>query len=228
MPKKGDRQIMCKNGHYYSEVGRTSDGRCCAKCSEDYYEKNREEILRKKKEKLENDPELREKKNEYLRKYNKEHKEEHAVQGKIWRDTHKQECLEQKRRYRKEHPEVHRKSNQKSAKRKLKTDITFKFKVYLRNRIHDAIKNNRKGGSAVRDLGCSIEFLKGYIKDKFYGDMTWDNWGSYWQLDHIEELHTFDLIDPIQFKQAVHYTNLQPLTIPDHKKKTAYNKKSQK
>lgn len=36
-----------------------------------------------------------------------------------------------------------------------------------------------------------------------------------------EELWEFDLSDPIQFKQAVHYTNLQPLTIDDHRKKTA-------
>jgi hypothetical protein len=42
-----------------------------------------------------------------------------------------------------------------------------------------------------------------------------------WEIDHIIPLWKFDLEDSIQFKQAVHYTNLQPLTIEDHKKKTA-------
>ncbi|MGH7974928.1 MAG: hypothetical protein ACREBR_05335 [bacterium] len=50
--------------------------------------------------------------------------------------------------------------------------------------------------------------------------MSWTNWGEVWELDHIKRLADFDLTEPIQFKQAVHYTNLQPLTIEDHKKKT--------
>ena len=50
--------------------------------------------------------------------------------------------------------------------------------------------------------------------------MTWDNHGTYWELDHIVPFSSFDLTDAIQFKQAVHYTNLQPLTKKDHKKKT--------
>jgi hypothetical protein len=58
--------------------------------------------------------------------------------------------------------------------------------------------------------------------------MTWDNWGEVWELDHIEELHTFDLTDRDQFLEACHYTNMQPLTIPDHIKKTIEFKKLQK
>ena len=192
--KKGFRHVMCSKGHYYSEVGRASDG-SCLKCRVDY----QKEYRRKNKKRL-------------------------AKLEKEYRDAHKKECLEYKRKYRKEHPEVHRRSNRKRELKKLKTDPTFKLKVYLRNRIRDAIKNNRKGGSAIRDLGCTIPFLKDYIAAKFHSGMTWENWGKVWELDHIQELHTFDLTDPIQFKQAVHYTNLQPLTIPDHKAKTAKNK----
>lgn len=107
---------------------------------------------------------------------------------------------------------------------RIKENIVFKLKLYLRNRINKAILRNSKKGSAVKDLGCSIEFFKQYIQDKFYGNMTWKNWGSVWQLDHIKELHTFDLTDKKQFKQAVYYTNFQPLTIEDHKIKTAGNK----
>jgi len=46
------------------------------------------------------------------------------------------------------------------------------------------------------------------------------NWGEVWELDHIKELHTFDLTDRDQFLKACNYMNLQPLTIEDHKKKT--------
>ena len=50
--------------------------------------------------------------------------------------------------------------------------------------------------------------------------MTWNNWGKVWELDHIKELHTFDLTDKEQFLEAVHFTNLQPLTVEDHRYKS--------
>lgn len=99
-------------------------------------------------------------------------------------------------------------------------DTQFKLKARLRTRLWKSIRRDKKIGSAVKDLGCSIEFLKQYIQDKFYDNMTWENWGKVWQLDHIKPLASFDLTNPIQFKQAVHYTNLQPLIIKDHRKKT--------
>ena len=104
---------------------------------------------------------------------------------------------------------------------KLNDDVNFKLSVRLRHRLYEAIKGDYKSGSAVKDLGCSIASLKQYIESKFYGKMTWDNWGEVWELDHIKELREFNLQDPIQFKQAINYINLQPLTISDHIKKTS-------
>ena len=73
----------------------------------------------------------------------------------------------------------------------------------------------------MRDLGCSIEDLKIYIADKFYDGMSWENRGIVWQLDHIKPLASFDLAQRNQLLEACHFTNLQPLTINDHKLKTA-------
>lgn len=105
-------------------------------------------------------------------------------------------------------------------KEKLAKDPEFKLKKALRARLKKAIKGNYKTGSAVRDAGASMDFVRNYIESKFYGEMTWENWGPYWQLDHIKSLATFDLMDREQFLKAVHYTNLQPLTVEDHRKKT--------
>ena len=41
--------------------------------------------------------------------------------------------------------------------------------------------------------------------------MTWDNYGSYWHVDHIIPCCKFDLTDPEQQLKCFHYTNLQPL-----------------
>jgi hypothetical protein len=111
----------------------------------------------------------------------------------------------------------------KLARRKVRraTDPVFKLKEKLRGRLHTALVGKKKQGSAVKDLGCGGEFLKDYIAAKFSASMTWDNWGKIWELDHIVPLWKFNLEDREQFLKAVHYTNLQPLTVEDHARKSA-------
>jgi len=100
------------------------------------------------------------------------------------------------------------------------TDIKFRLKKQLRSRLGAAIKNNQKTGSAIKDLGCSIEELKLYLESKFLPGMAWYNWSRIgWHIDHIRPLNSFDLTDPEQFKVACHYTNLQPLWAKDNLRK---------
>jgi hypothetical protein len=105
------------------------------------------------------------------------------------------------------------------VKKRLKIDPNFKLATILRIRLHEAIKNSQKKGSAVRDLGCSIAFLKSYIESKFRPGMTWSNWGNgkrKWNIDHIKPLSKFDLTDRKQLLKAVNYENLQPLWYVDN------------
>ena len=100
---------------------------------------------------------------------------------------------------------------------RIKTDIQYKLSCRLRSRLRCALQGNYKSGSAVADLGCSIDELKMYLESKFQTDMTWDNW-SYegWHIDHIVPLASFDLTDRKQLLLACHYTNLQPLWAIDN------------
>ena len=64
-----------------------------------------------------------------------------------------------------------------------------------------------------------IDALKEYIAGMFQPGMSWNNWGNgigKWNIDHRKPLVSFDLSDPIQQKQAFHYTNLQPLWWEDN------------
>jgi hypothetical protein len=92
-----------------------------------------------------------------------------------------------------------------------KRDINFKLAHYLRKTINRCLH----GGSAVNDLGCSIDEFKIYIESKFTTDMSWDNYGK-WHIDHIKPLSLFQLSDFEQLKIACHYTNLQPLWAKDN------------
>ena len=112
------------------------------------------------------------------------------------------------------------KRNEKRRKR-MKCDVSYKLQEYLRNRLYLALKNNQKNGSAIRDLGCSVEELKQYIESKFLPGMTWDNYGYYgWHIDHITPLASFDLTNRQQLLEACHYTNLQPMWAKDNMTKS--------
>ena len=91
-----------------------------------------------------------------------------------------------------------------------RADINFRLAGNIRHRIYAAIKSNKRGGSAVKDLGITIPELKEYLALRFTEGMSWDNYGL-WHVDHIKPLISFDLTDREQFLEAVHYTNLQPL-----------------
>lgn len=142
-----------------------------------------------------------------------------------------------KNKYKKENPdkvfEQHRKyvskySSKKSSKKRAKlrerkrykTDIQFKLRKILRSRLRCAILDQARVGSAVRDLGCSIEELKTHIENQFEKGMSWDNWShSVWHIDHISPLSRFDLTNEDQFKQACHFTNLRPMWATDNLRK---------
>lgn len=112
-----------------------------------------------------------------------------------------------------------------NKKRRYNTDNNYKLRESLRSRINHAIKNNQKAGSAVDDLGCSIEEFNNYIESKFEPWMNWDNWGKFnknkdtWQLDHIEALANFNLEDREEFLKAAHYSNYQPMLAKKNLKK---------
>jgi len=113
-------------------------------------------------------------------------------------------------------------------------DPQFKLRESLRGRLLDALKRHTSGGkvnkkhSALILLECSLDFFMSHISSKFYGDMTWENYGSYWEIDHIIPCDSFDLTDVEQQRQCFHYTNLQPLTVHDNRSKgnrVTYDKK---
>ena len=71
--------------------------------------------------------------------------------------------------------------------------------------------NTKKTNTTVELLGCTPEFLRNYIEQKFTSEMSWDNYDTYWDLDHIYPLSKANLNDPNELKRVCHYTNLQPL-----------------
>lgn len=106
----------------------------------------------------------------------------------------------------------------KRKKNRLKEDINYKLTCNLRTRLSNALKRKQKSGSAISELGCSIESFKIHLEKQFQEGMSWDNYGE-WHIDHILPLSKFDLSNKEELKKACFYTNLQPMWALENIKK---------
>lgn len=112
----------------------------------------------------------------------------------------------------------------KTRKKRIKDDPQFRMRINISNRLRKIFKS--KGAvkkCPVKDaLGCSYNELMLHIKSLFQDGMSWENYGVHgWHLDHIKPLSSFDLTVLDEYKQANHYTNLQPLWAEDNLRKGA-------
>jgi hypothetical protein len=147
-------------------------------------------------------------------------------QSKVWYEQNKPFVLIKMKSYYSQNSsyikgrvcKYNRDKGQKHRQQRYEVNIQYKLSQVLRSRLYSAVKSG-KGGSAVGDLGCSVDRLKIHLQLQFTRRpkdsaqiMNWNNWSHKgWHIDHIEPLHEFDLTDPKQVKIACHYTNLRPL-----------------
>lgn len=173
----------------------------CKQCTTQYRKENKDKI------------------NDTRRKYMKRNKDKWSEYYKNWRVENKEAMKIANKQYQIENKEHVREQRRLYERNKLDTNMEYLLVHRLRDRMRKAINRNYKSGSAVRDLGCSIEFFKQYLKSKFQPGMTWDNRKD-WHIDHIIPLNFFDLTNREEFLKACHYTNLQPLWAQDNLSKS--------
>ena len=153
----------------------------------------------------------------YHRAWYAKHPEIRGRKNEIGRASYKRNSkkrMQETCEWRKNNPERYAEYVSKNHKEHYDNDPHYKLRVTLRNRLNNALKGNYKTGSAVRDLGCTVDELKVYLEKQFKPGMGWHNHGKKetdWQIDHVRPLGEFLLTDPKQYKAACHYTNLRPL-----------------
>ncbi|HEY0088078.1 MAG TPA: hypothetical protein VGB37_04500 [Candidatus Lokiarchaeia archaeon] len=141
--------------------------------------------------------------------YNKEY-------SKKWREKNKVLKKKIDREYQIKNKDI---LNRKQVLRK-QTDINYKIKCNLRNRIYNVLKRNQKYSSLIDILGCSVSELKQHLESQFKEGMDWNNYGK-WEIDHILPCAEFDLKNSEEQEFCFHYTNLQPLWKKENASKKA-------
>lgn len=157
------------------------------------------------------------------KKYYETNKKEYLKKCAIYRRMNRDKLAKYHVEYRNnpENLDKIRTSRNKRVKIRLMSDIQYKMRLYLRNRVRAAIRaaGSRKCAPTLHLVGCDVIDLVKFLEKKFTDGMTWDNYGK-WHVDHIRPCSSFDLTDPEQQKQCFHYTNLQPLWAKDNLKKS--------
>ena len=167
----------------------------------------------------------------HIKDKNKKQYEENKItlvqRNKIYREQHSDEINQQRKEYRnREEVKAHIKQKQKdylpirkqSIKEQRKTDINFKMSEILRSKIHKLLHNRKT--SYIKYIGCDLEWLKQWLEFRFDDNMNWDNFGDYWQIDHILPINGFNLTDEKDINICFHWTNLQPLTAYENRQKS--------
>ena len=91
--------------------------------------------------------------------------------------------------------------------------MNFKLAHNIRVRTNKAFKSQNVGktNKTIDLLGCSHSFFKSWIIHQLYGDMSFDNYGSVWQIDHCLPKTSFNLLDENDMKKCFNWINLRPM-----------------
>ena len=97
-----------------------------------------------------------------------------------------------------------------------KNDPIYKLQCNVRCALAYGLRYHQgyKGTSSTwTALPYTPEQLKEHLESQFDGSMTWDNYGSYWDIDHIypQSKLPFDSLEHPNFLECWRLENLQPL-----------------
>lgn len=94
--------------------------------------------------------------------------------------------------------------------RKYKAEKRLNDKSYvlyenLRKKIWKSLSN--KSNSSKELLGCEIDHYFKWINYTMTDDMNWDNYGTYWNIDHLIPVNNFDLLNSDEAMKAFNWKN---------------------
>lgn len=228
---KGKPMFVCLECHYKYQKEYTRQNAARIKAREQQYRKDHADEMKQK----------REAGRDKMREYQKQHyaanresilerqkahnkkpetraKERERRKEYCQRPDVKEKLAEYQERY--YHSKGRKKQNEYKFKRRAE-DPGFKLRCNLAIRARKVLKGEQKSAHMMDLIGCSLETLRVHLEYRFTPEMNWDNYGTYWHVDHIIPCASFDLTKEEDQRRCFHVSNLQPLEAKENMRKGA-------
>jgi len=173
-----------------------------------YYAENKERILEKnRKSYAKNKERIAERRKAYYA----ENKEHIKAKGKAYYVENKERIIERINKY---------------GRERWERDPVYRMRKNVSRQVQHALfreHGSKRGASTFDHLPYTPEQLKEHLQAQFDAHMTWDNYGSYWHIDHIypQSMLPYDSLDHPHFSLVWDLNNLRPLSAEENVRKQA-------
>jgi len=108
------------------------------------------------------------------------------------------------------YPDFLRDQKTEWCKNERNTNMNYRLKKSLAARLRNVLF---KTDTTMNYIGCNIQYLREWFEFNFTSEMNWDNYGSYWSIDHIIPVCKFDLTIEDEKLKCWNWTNLMPVQL---------------
>lgn len=171
---------------------------------------------------------ITEKKRQYHKRYQQNNKEKVNSWNKKCYRKNIERYREKKRKYYSENKDIinqkkigYRKKHRKElseyqriyTNERRKKDAKFHLSEAFSGIIRQSLNGKKSGWHWEKLVGYTLEDLIKRLESNFNNKMTWDNYGSYWHIDHKKpkSLFKYKVAEDQAFKDCWCLANLQPL-----------------
>jgi len=198
---------------------------CVLKRAKEYYQ--RPEVKERYKERMKEyyqRPEVKERYKEWGKEYNQRPEVKERLKEYYQRPEVKEKRKEWSEEYY-QRPEVKEKAKE-YMKEMYKNNPEFRLSSNVRRSLSQSLKKFKlkKENKTFEILDFTLFDLISHLESQFGENMNWDNYGSYWHLDHIRPVSSFSFKSTKcpEFKECWDLNNLQPLEASENFSKNSF------
>ena len=149
----------------------------------------------------------------YRAKYKEKNKDKIRKRKKRYYIQNKSQISKQQKDYREKNKDKIRAYQKLYTKKRREKDPKFRLKNNLSSSISMSLKGNKHGSHWEKIVGYTLNDLIFHLEKQFTPKMNWDNYGTYWHIDHIIPIRAFNFSNytHIDFKKCWALSNLRPL-----------------
>lgn len=156
--------------------------------------------------------------------FRENNKEKLKKEGDNWREENREYLRDKTKEYRSSNKDAIRERNRIYMAKQRKINPQYRLRSAMGGALNVCLKlrNLSKCRASWQEiLGYTAEELARHLEAKFTPEMTWENYGSYWHIDHVvpQSWFKYESTDSEEFKVCWALTNLQPLEAGENMRK---------